>query len=147
MYIFELVKLANGKQQNGNSSIAKINTSTREKGEKNKYPSKVCETGSGQRPRGGGVEKASVSFHGCISSTRFHGSHAVLQAESTEPQSVSLPLGSVGHDTVLQGEPTEPLRGGFRPLTTERLNCRGSPCGVLGFLCQDSSAWQCSFSS
>lgn len=34
MYIIELVKQANGKRQNGNSSIAKMNTSEREKGEK-----------------------------------------------------------------------------------------------------------------
>lgn len=47
MYIIKLVKQANGKRQNGNSSIAKINTSKREKGGKNKYTSEVCETGSG----------------------------------------------------------------------------------------------------
>lgn len=85
MSITELVKEANGKRQNGNSSTAKINTRKREKGEKNKYTSEVCETGSGQRPRGGGMEKASVSLHGGISSARFRGSHAVPQAESTEP--------------------------------------------------------------
>lgn len=78
MYIIELVKQANGKRQNGNSSIAKINTSKREKGVGNKYLSEVCETGSGQRPRGSGIEKASVSLHGCLSSTRLRGSHEVL---------------------------------------------------------------------
>lgn len=65
---------------------------------KGKKISEVYETGSGQRPRGSGMEKASGSLQGWISSTRFHGSHAVLQAESTEPQSVSLPLGSVGRE-------------------------------------------------
>lgn len=88
------------------------------------------------------MEKASVSLHGCTSSTRFSGSHAVLRAQSTEPQSVSLPPGSVGHERwMLQAKSPEPLPGGFLSSTTEPLNCRGSQCGVLGFLCPVKTPW------